>query len=202
MPTVNITCAPLPRLLPACLALFLGGCAATLGEPRLTTNADLPTIEVRGPSERTVTMSQLRAGVEVEVAVIVPANATALRAAPLDMAGCGRPDEKGLILFPVVRRGDDMVYCPGCDVGYCPAPGNPDGRSVQAGTHRYTFRWAGEAGRGPSHFARSVASPTEPPIVAPGDYLVTFSTAVSPRGTKSAVQQRKSESSIVIRVIP
>lgn len=181
--------------------LEAGGATIDLGSGTPTFR-DLPEIRFLGPRERTVSQSDLKTGIEIPVEIVVPRVSDMWRAIPLDGAGCQTPDSNGLILFPVVHRGQDTIYCPACDIGYCARPRAAEARAPRAGTHRYVFRWRGERGFGPSHYARSSESRLDTRDIETGEYRVTVTTAFTSATAPMREAPRKSESSVVIRVVP
>lgn len=185
-----------------CLAAFLGmGCARVGTETGTPTTHDLPEIRFDGPSVRTVSVRELQAGLEIPVEIVVPAATATWRAAPMDGAGCQRPDKNGLILFPVVRQGEEIIYCPACDVGYCSHTDATKAAAPRAGKFHYVFRWRGELGVGPSHYARKGDLTGEPRAVEPGEYRVTVTTAFVSPISRIASSPRTSQTSLTIHVV-
>ena len=185
-------------------SVLAAGCPSVGGGKGAPVPRDLPEVRFVGPKEQTVSLQDLRAGIEIPVEIVV--KAAAWRASPLDTVGCQLPDKNGLILFPVVHRGPDLVYCPACDIGYCAHPYPSDTAVPRPGVYRYIFRWHGEQGLGSSHYARTL-DPRESSNLEPGEYRVTVTTAftsASPEGMSLEGRKvsRKSDSSLVIRVVP
>jgi hypothetical protein len=174
------------------VAVSMCGCATT---------RDLPAIQFVEQAERRVSLKDLRAGVYITVDVVVPSVTPGWRAVPLDGAGCQGADKNGLMLFPVVYRGQDVVYCPACDVGYCaPMPAESAG-TLHTGTHRYVFHWRGERGLGPSHYARAFGAEVDRSDIEPGEYRITVMSTFVPKGAASIEKPHRIEASTILHVV-
>lgn len=205
IPIPHLTMTRKQTLGPGILALITAtvcGCASTNTGSGTTTQPNFPTVKFANQADISVSLHDLSAGVEIPIDVVIPPAASALRAAPLDGAGCQTADKNGLILFPVVHHGPDVVYCPACDVGYCVQPPSENAGALRAGSYRYSFHWRGEQGFGPSHYARALGATIDSPSIEPGDYRLTVTTAfVSASSSEALAGKRRSEASLLIHVV-
>jgi hypothetical protein len=159
-----------------------GGCVHRVPEGTLGSGPDRPAVTIGfGATEFTVSIAVLRKGIDIPVTVTAGAEAEGLSSVPLDAGGCAPADSNGLRLFPVVLAGEEVVYCPACDVGPCPAATNEPSApaKIKAGQHHYKFVWRGEASRGSSDMAGGLRPAR---LVGPGTYELVVQLALASAG--------------------